>query len=151
MLNPYQASTVTIALRSLERLLFQLEALCTEQQAERLGVLVRLVNPLDAEQRVSVLALCGRARETIRVLAGRFNLECEVEDMTRLALGQLVLMWATLEDAKSPKLIRNGSVDPGLAPLLDPELDELIRLINAMERQLLPRTPRQPRSGDTRC
>jgi hypothetical protein len=64
MLNQYQANTLTVALRSLERLLFSLESLCDAGDpgdAVNQGILLNQANPLTPEQRASLKQLTLQA------------------------------------------------------------------------------------------
>ena len=138
LLNEYQAQSLTVSLRMLERILFSVDTLCTsegdgratgegrESGEVREGALVSLANPLTPKEREQLAAMSRRAQEVISTLAERFALRHEMADLAREAHGRLVEMWATLEDARSHKLRGYGHVDPALTYALDPEIEELI-------------------------
>lgn len=141
ILSQYQAQGVSVALRMLERILFSIEELYTGQEETREGIMVSLANPLSQEERVHLAHLVQRARPAIETLAGRFELKHETADLAREVHGRLVEMWAALEDTRSHKLRRYGHVDPALSALLDPEIEELIYLVLAMDEVLFHRGP----------
>ncbi len=136
ILSPYQAQGVSVTLRMLERILFSVEQLCTEPEGTREGIMVSVVNPLTPEERAHLAGLVLRARAAIERLAGRFGFEPETADLAKEAHGRLVEMWANLEDTRSHKLRRYGSVNPALSPALDPEIEELIYLVLVMDKVL---------------
>jgi hypothetical protein len=140
VLTPNQAQGVGVALRRLERTLFSIEALYMRREETREGAIVSLVNPLTDEQGAELANLVGQARASIATLAGRFGLQHETSDLAREAHGRLVEMWTALEDTKSTKLRRYGRVDPALSASLDPEIEQLIHLVIAMDKEIVART-----------
>lgn len=103
--------------------------------------MVSLVNPLEPQQRERLEEMSGLARIAIRALAERFGLKHQTTDLAKETIGRLAEMWAALEDSRARKLRRYGDVDPRLADLLDPQIEELIRITLAMERELFNATP----------
>jgi hypothetical protein len=135
-LNATQSTALAVTLRNLERALLDVEALCSDDRAEQLGILLRMTNPLTQAQRAGLAAQLAEARRTLALLATRFALPSQSEDQARSARSKLVIAWATLEDIKSYKLGRYGKVSPALEEDLDPQIDKLIGVVTAMERIL---------------
>ncbi len=135
-INPNQAQGLTVALRMLERILFSLQDLYSDNGETRQGIMVSLANPLSQEQRSHLEQMTEQAREIIGVLSERFGLKHETADLPREIHGRLAEAWATLEDVRSHKLRRYGPVDGRLAALLDPGMEELIQIVLAMDNEI---------------
>lgn len=146
VINLYQAQSLTVSLRMLERILLDLQDLYSSggEEDTTQGIMVSLSNPLSQEQRARLEQMTRQARRIIGALSGRFGLNHETADLAREIHGRLVEMWSALEDTRSHKLRRYGAVDPRLATLLDPEMDELIELVLAMDKELFHPSPRPP-------
>jgi len=136
MLNRSQTNALTVTLRNLERALLDVESLCRVGPDEQPGILLRRSNPLSPSQRTELATQLAEARRGLGLLAEQFALPMQVEDEARAARSKLVISWATLEDIKSRKLGRYGKVSAALEEDLDPQINLLIEVVNAMERIL---------------
>jgi len=136
MLNRSQTNALTVTLRNLERALLDVESLCSDDTNEQTGILLRRSNPLTPSQRTELATQLAEARRGLGLLAEQFALPTQVEDEARAARSKLVISWATLEDIKSRKLGRYGKVSAALEEDLDPQINRLIEVVNAMERIL---------------
>ena len=130
LLNASQHTALAIALRFFEQDLRQAERWLQGEQ--NMGVLYRTSLQLPAERRAAVLARIANALQVINQLAERFELHPVEEPLTKKIAAALSIDWSNLLDTRSEKLARFGAVDPGLAELLDPDLQRLAELALAI-------------------
>jgi len=123
-LNLYQKNSLAVQLRHLE---LALRAARIQMATPQDGILFsrRGVPEL---LRGRLEPLIDQALAEIRLLAERFDLENETEDLRAILRAEMAGAWAGLYDTLSPRLNRYGDVDPALAQTLDPHLQNLITL-----------------------
>lgn len=127
-LNPYQKNSLAIQLRHLERTLHDARR---QMAAPEDGVLFRRTG-LSAALRHRLGPLIEQTLAEIRLLAERFELENQAEDLRAILRAEMAGAWEGLYDSLSAKLNRYGDVDPALAESLDPHLRRLIALTDRM-------------------
>ena len=126
LLNAYQWNSVMLALRSFEETLRQADAWL--EGKEEYGILYQHRLNLSNGKRNAAQKQIAEALEQIAELARRLDLQAVEEDPDGLIHGKLTVSWANLIDTRSQKLRRFGEVDPGLAEVLDPDIDRLVQL-----------------------
>jgi hypothetical protein len=75
----------------------------------------------------------GTVYAIIRRLKEQFDLPAETRLATRELAKGLSRLWAMLQEADANSLRRYGAVAPGLAPVLDPQIESLARLMLELE------------------
>jgi len=144
LLNTPQHSALAIALRFFEQDLRQAEGWLRGEL--NMGLLYRPFLDLSTERRAAALARIAKALEIITRLAERFELHLVEEPLTKRIAAAMSIDWSNLLDTRSGKLARFGAVDPGLAELLDPEVEQLAELALAIESLMIePRSNRDSR------
>lgn len=133
MLNPAQRRVVLITLQQLERALADQEHLL---QPEEPLTLKRRVLDIDADAAATLRSLAAAARREIQQLAGVFGFQSVEESTRRILQVTLSVLWADLEDTRPQKLLGYGEVDPAAASQLEPALERLIALVQAMQSVL---------------
>lgn len=126
LLNAYQLNAVMLALRSFEENLRQADAWL--QGKEDIGILYQHKLRLSNGKREAARKQIAEALTQIAELAHRLDLQAIEENRAGLIRGQLTVSWANLIDRRSQKLSRFGEVDPGLAEVLDPDIDRLAQM-----------------------
>jgi hypothetical protein len=129
-LNPYQKNSLAVQLRHLEQALRDARR---HMAAPQDGILFRRQGVSRSVQR-KLEPLIDQALAEIQLLAERFDLENQVEDLRSLLRAEMAGAWEGLYDTLSPKLKRYGDVDPALAKTLDPHLRHLIALSDRIAR-----------------
>lgn len=129
-LNPYQRNSLTVQLRQLEQ---ALRAARVEMAMPQDGILFSR-RGVSGPLRRKLEALIDQALTEIELLAERFELEKETEDLRAILRADMAEAWAGLYDTLSPRLKRYGKVEPALAQTLDPHLKNLIALSDRILR-----------------
>jgi len=129
LLNPHQRLALAITLRHVEKTLRTiLNDLVIEEQA----ILYRSKITLSEDKRQQVRQLVETALGLVARLAQTFELPPQVIDNTATLRGPLAILRSDLYDAHAAKLRRYGDVDPDLETELDPAIDDLIRILQAI-------------------
>lgn len=126
LLNPSQYRSVYITLRALEERLRQADLWL--QGTEESGILYQRTLELSMERRLSVHLQIAEALELIAELAQTLQLPCEMDDACSHIRAALSASWVDLCDVRSSTLGRYGTVNPDLAPVLDPIVKRLEQL-----------------------
>jgi len=101
------------------------------------GILLSIRATFDARERKELRSLITEARRVIGTRAETFSLPHEERDARRVLDGHLVQTWSSLEDTRPKRLGGYGAMDPAAAAQLDPLVDRLIDLVNAMRDEVL--------------
>lgn len=123
-LNPYQKNSLAVQLRHLEQALRDVRQ---QMAAPQDGILFKRTGVPKSVRR-KLEPLIGQMLAEIALLAERFDLENQVDDLGAVVRAEMAGAWEGLYDTLSPKLARYGDVDPALAETLDPHLQRLITL-----------------------
>jgi hypothetical protein len=134
MLNKSQRGSLSITLRIVEESLAEIELVLNK--CDNINILYERKCDIPEEVKEEVLRKVFFAKDRIRIIAEKFNLEKESIEASREAFGKLPYCWKILEDAKAKKLRRYGEVATGIEDVLDPDLDIIINLVLYMERLL---------------
>jgi len=134
MLNESQRRSLSITLRIVEESLAEIEIILNK--CNDINILYERKCDIPEEVKDEVLRKVFFAKDRIRIIAEKFNLEKESIEASREAFGKLPYCWELLEDAKAKKLRRYGEVATGIGDILDPDLDIVINLVLYMERIL---------------
>ena len=102
-----------------------------------MGILLSVRSAFDTLERGHLRSLITEARLAIAALAETFSLPHQERDARRVLDGDLVQIWSSLEDTRPRRLEGYGPMDPMAAALLDPCIDRLIDLVNAMRDEVL--------------
>jgi hypothetical protein len=129
-----QARAVTSTLRRLEETLFLAERLIGEDQR---GMLLSICGEFHTLEQQHLQSLVAEARAVIASVAHDFSLPHEERNARRILDGHLVQIWSSLEDTRPRRLNGYGPVDAAAAAHLDPLIDKLIDLVNAMRDEVL--------------
>jgi len=130
LLNPSQQGSLATTLSTLEEMLCEIERNLTLGGCK--GVLYEVRDDVPVPIQRAVLKRISLVREKIKVMAERFDLEKRSKAVSRDTMGKLVYGWEILEGAKARYLRGYGAVAEGLAEALDPQLKEIIALVDEM-------------------
>jgi hypothetical protein len=134
LLNEHQHRALSTRLGLLDRQLYQCERILRGELPK--SEMFEMTSDLTAEDSRVLLELTNEARNIIRLLRERFDLAVEHQNARRWILGHFSVLWAVLEDCRAAKLEGFGEVSPGLAPALDPDLNEVIGILNRIKSQV---------------
>lgn len=128
LLNEHQHRGLSTRFALLDRELYDAEQLVRGSLGR--GPMFETCSDLTAEEKEKLLRLLAQAREVVRTLRDRFTLATERRDVRRWLLGHFAILWNILQDSHAEKLKGFGEVSRSLEPLLDPEIDQLIEIVN---------------------
>jgi hypothetical protein len=131
LLNENQQRALSTRLAMLDRFFYDVEQLVSGDALR--GEMFEVKNDLTEQQKEKMLGLLNEGRREIRISRDHFRLEVQREDAHRLIAGQLSIFWTILEDSYASKLEGFGGVSPGLATELNPKIDSLVRIVNALK------------------
>lgn len=134
LLNDAQRKSLSIALKMIEERLFAFRMLIEQNGYQ--GTMYRFRVNLDSEEKAALNRLFERTLKNIAHLKSRFHLHPVSEELNDHILGTVTYLWTVLEDEKSRKLKRYGSIHPGLKKALDPALQKIIDDLNEISRLL---------------
>ena len=126
LLNPYQRTSVQVALRHFEEGLRQAEAWLNGPDVE--GILFRQRLNISKSTQSQALQQIAIALDQIRELSLMFAFDAEEQDPTRRIMGEMSVNWSNLLDSRSKKLKRYGEVHPQLAENLDHRILRLSKI-----------------------
>lgn len=135
LLNEHQRRALSTRLALLDRFFYDVEELLIRDSPR--GEMFEVINDISEEQREKVLGLINEARGEIHDSRDRLNLDIRHEYLRRWMAGHLSIFWTILEDCRAAKLSGFGGVSEGLAPELDPTIDKLIRMIDAIKSVII--------------
>lgn len=98
------------------------------------GILFEVSDDLPKQTGDEILKRIAAIREKIVVAAGAFDLEKRCKEASRDTIGKVSYCWEILEGAKARHLRGYGEVAEGLAEVLDPQLDEIIALVDQIHQ-----------------
>jgi len=130
LLNTSQRASVSTTLSTLEEMLCEIERNLNCGGCK--GVLYEVRDDVPVPIRGDVLKRISLIREKIKIIAEQFDLEKRSKVVSRDTMGKLVYGWEILEGAKARYLRGYGAVAEGLAEALDPQLKEIIALVDEM-------------------
>lgn len=135
MLNDAQRSSLRIVMRLIEEKMRAIERQLAQPLEHWLLFEVRNDITPDIERALrqpiqEVYTLIGALKE-------QFALPLETELASREILKGLSQLWVMLQESDSNSFRRYGTVAPALAPVLDPQIETLARLMLEMEHILL--------------
>ena len=122
MLNTSQVRAVGAMLRLLEEAVDQVERLLIEPVT---GITFRLTDDLSAEERCAIHAACGRVRKALVDTCRRLGVEVTERSRRREIRAGVAMLWAALEDTKSPALRGYGPLSPDAGRVVDEVLDNI--------------------------
>jgi hypothetical protein len=131
MLNDAQRNRLRIAMRLIEEKLRDIEQRLA--QPEQRGLLSDMRNDVTPEMERSLREKIQMVDAVIEDMRKQFALPAETKLASREILEGLPQLWVMLQETNAKSLGRYGSVDPALAPLLDPRIETLARLMFEME------------------
>ncbi len=130
LLNPSQQGSLATTLSTLEEMLCEIERNLTLGGCK--GVLYEVLDDVPAPMHKEILNRISLIRDRIKIMAEEFGLEKRTKGVSRDTMGKLVYGWEILEGAKARYLRGYGAVAEGLAEALDPQLKEIIVLVDEM-------------------
>jgi hypothetical protein len=131
LLNPDQRRSLAITLSVLEEMLYEIER--TLSGGGYSGVLFELRDDLPSQVKGEILKRISLVREKIGSMAEEFALEKRKNEASRDFMGKLAYAWEILEGTKARHQRGHGAVAEGLAETLDPQLDDILFLVNQMQ------------------
>lgn len=135
LLNANQKRSLSVALRLVEEIFDEVESLILS--GPRQGTLLEFTGKLSAEEGEVLLDRLALGRQVVKELVEQFGLEKVPVDLRSRLTASLTYLWTVLVDARSEGLKNYGAVSEGLSRVLDPKLDLLTKLVQAMKRQIL--------------
>lgn len=144
MLNDAQRNHVRIAMSLIEEKMHSIAArLATPKEHGLMCDIQKDITPEMARvlrQKIQVVYA------VIRELRDRFALPVETKQASREILKGLPQLWVMLQETDAKSLVRFGAVDPALAPVFDPQIKTLARLMFDLENSVLGKAERASHS-----
>jgi hypothetical protein len=132
-LNEPQQRRIEVTLSLIEQTLLELEkAYLTDTSIT--GEMFRVTSDLTPAEVQTLGSLFYQMRQHIGRLREQFQLKPQERDLRRMLAAAFAHCWAILHDCRTDKLKGSGRVDPRLKQTLDPTIDQLIKLVEKMER-----------------
>ena len=131
LLNENQRRALSARLAMLDRFFSDVEQLLTGHAPR--GEMFEVIDDLTDDQKKTALSLLNEGRREIHASRDQFQLEVKREYVHRMMAGHLSIFWTILEDCRAAKLKGFGEVSPGLTAKLDPKIESLIRIVNALK------------------
>ncbi len=131
MLNEAQRNNLRIVMNMIEEKMRAIESRLDHPEEQRLMSEIR--NDTTAETARALREKIPKVYDLIRTLRDRLALPRESKPLSRELLMSLPQLWVVLQESDSKSLRRFGDVNQTLAPLLDPQIDALARLVFELE------------------
>lgn len=132
VLNEGQRGRLKATFLLLEKGMDEIEAILNTPSSQ--GLFLHHVDDLSGETRDTIRAAARQVRGRLRELKRRFCFPAEVELKSRQIFGKTPVLWETALDATAQSLKQYGPVSEELPAVLDPVLEEIGRLLLAMEK-----------------
>lgn len=136
-LNWSQKNALRVVLYRLNKTLRDMEEALARPDGE--DVLFAWKNRLPREEQERARALAKDLRAELGRLAGVHGIAPELEDPMREILGRLHIEWVGLQDSRAAAMKRYGAVDPDAGVALDPALESLADLVDALIVTIAPK------------
>ena len=130
LLNPYQRNGLSTTLSILDEMLCEIEQ--TMIGSGHTGVLHKMQDDVPTPVKKEIVNRISLIRDRIEVMKEQFALEESNHKASKNFLAKLAYGWEILEGAKARHLRRYGAVAQGLAEVLDPQLSDIIILVDEM-------------------
>lgn len=130
LLNPNQRGSLAATLGVLEEMLLEIERTLTGGGYK--GVLFQLRDDMPLPVKGEILKRISLVRKRIEAMAGQFALRKRSKEVSRESMGKLAYGSEILDGAKARHQEGYGTVAEGLAETLDPQLDDILVLMNEM-------------------
>jgi hypothetical protein len=124
---------VGATLRLVEETVDQIERLLIEPT---MGSTFRLADDLDGEERRAIHAACERMRAALVGVRPRLEIHVVDRSRRRKIRGALSVLWAMLDDTRSPALRGYGPLSPESARVVDEVMDEISEILVGILRQI---------------
>ena len=134
LLNEHQHSALSMRLSSIERELHKAERLIKGDLAK--GELFETTSDITQAESEELLKIIHAARQVIADLKSQLALTVKKQDVRAWMLGHFSIVWTILEDCHANKLGGFGEVSPELSQSLDPKIDQLIRMVNSINKRV---------------
>jgi len=130
LLNPNQRRRLATTLSVIEEMLCEIERTLTGGGYKR--VLFELRDDVPSPVKGEILRKIFLIRERIGAVAEQFVLSKRSSDVSRDFMGKLAYGWEILAGAKARYQRGYGTVAEGLAEVLDPQLDDILVLVDGV-------------------
>ncbi len=130
IMSAAQRKSLSIALKMIEERLFLFVLLSERGSYE--GIMYRFKTDLSDQEKRAFRSIVERILRQIETLKTRFGLQAVGENLSDQILASATYLWTVLEDEKSKKLKRYGTVHSGLKQELDPALQGIIDDLNEL-------------------
>jgi hypothetical protein len=130
LLNPNQRRGLATTLSVLEEMLCEIERTLTGGGYK--GVLFELRDDVPSPVKGEILKRISLIKERIEAVAEQFVLSKRSSDASSDFMGKLAYGWEILVGAKARYQRGYGTVAEGLAEVLDPQLDDILVLLDGV-------------------
>ncbi len=134
LLNEHQHRALSARLGSIERELHKAERLLKGDLAQ--GELFETTSDITQVESEELLKTIHAARQVIAELKSELALRVKKQDVRAWLLGHFSIVWTILEDCHANKLEGFGEVSPALSETLDSKIDQLIRMVNSINKRV---------------
>lgn len=134
LLNEHQHRVLSTRLSSIERELYNAERLVKGDLAQ--GELFETTSDITQVESEELLKILQAARQVIADLKNQLGLTVKKQNVRAWLLGHFSIVWTILEDCHANKLQGFGEVSPELSQALDSKIDELIRMVNSINKRI---------------
>lgn len=134
LLNEHHHRVLSTRLSSIERELYKAERLVKGDLAQ--GELFETTSDITQAESEELLKIINAARQVIADLKSQLALTVKKQDVRAWLLGHFSIVWTILEDCHANKLAGFGEVSPALSETLDSKIDQLIRMVNSINKRV---------------
>jgi hypothetical protein len=128
-LNEAQHNSLAVGLRALSHTCNEIERLLSGEQPP---LLWEIENDLTEQERQRIATSLTRLRHQIQAIAAQWAVKPEVISVRRSIVAQLSVDWSDLNDLRPHTLRRYGEVDPAVAAVLQPAIEQLIATVQVL-------------------
>lgn len=132
MLNEAQHSSLRIVMRLIEEKMRAIDRQLANPEEH--GLLFEVRNDITPDTGRALRQPIQEVYRLIGTFKEQFALPLETELVSREILKGLPQLWVMLQESDAKGLQRYGAVNPALAPVLDPQICRLARLMLELER-----------------
>lgn len=136
VLNEGQRGRLKATFLLLEKGMDEIEAVLDIRSSR--GLFRHQVDDLSGETRETIRAAVRQVRTRLGELKREFCFPAELELKSRLIFGKTPILWEAALDATTKSLKQYGPVSAELPAALDPVLEEIGRLLIAIEKPVVP-------------
>ena len=139
-LNENQHRNLSATLRVLEESINEIQAMAKRRHERH--TLYDIKNSLSPDQKAVIERNSRAVKRILRRLHEKFDLDRDVVDAKSAINASLSSLWVMMSDSGTKRLRGYGELSEGLSDYLDPQIKEIVDLIDEMKGKISNSTPR---------